>query len=79
MTREEIGQGLASLVRNMGAVVKDILARDRMAAAGVLTLAAIVAEQERRLRVLEPCPNALGPHPEHAWLNGVCPRCEARR
>ena len=71
MTREEVDRSLQR--------IRLVIASGAPEAQGIVAaLTLIVADQERRLRVLEPCPrNDNGPH---VWLSsGVCGYCEVRR
>lgn len=77
MSPAEIAASLKRIVNEAGSTSKDILAGATVRALGaaVVLLAFIVAEQERRLRVLEPC---RGGEP-HVWaetLSGGM-RCRA--
>ena len=68
MTREEIDEVLALIVAGK---------RTWTSGDPVESLAEIVADQERRLRVLEPCPKArISTHGPHIWdLGGTCEAC----
>lgn len=79
-TRINVGRILAEVVARCGGTSRDVLARpEEVTTVKMIALLALVlGDQERRLRVLEPCAES-GGRP-HVWLDGgVCGYCEVRK
>lgn len=80
MTREDIDRALESFAR-VAEAIERMPGAFTTAEVATTTLARVVAEQERRLRVLEPCPPFGLPHEwAHPSLSpSTCNRCGVRR
>lgn len=81
MTPAEIDAALRRIITETGEAAKNPTAREaRTVAAAVSLLALVIADQEQRLRALEPCQSErVSVFSGHKWnAGGTCMYCPAR-